>query len=258
MALSKLQLRRYARQIKLPQVGVSGQEKILKAKVLLVGCGGLGSAAAIYLAASGVGTLGIVDPEKVALENLQRQIIHTQKSIGRQKVVSARQAIKKLNPEVRVKTLAARLTCHNILEIINGYDIICDCTDNFLSRYLINDACVLAGKPLVHASILGFEGQAITIIPGKSACYRCLYPQPAPGADTSCAAVGVMAAAAGIMGILQANEALKLILKIGSPLKDRLLLFNGLDSTTKSVRVKRQKDCAVCSKEATIKSLEEE
>ncbi|MFZ5801071.1 MAG: HesA/MoeB/ThiF family protein, partial [Candidatus Omnitrophota bacterium] len=223
-----------------------------------VGAGGLGSAAAIYLAAAGAGTLGIVDPEKVALENLQRQILHTQKSLGRLKVASARQAIRRLNPQVKVKTLATRLTRHNILEIINDYDIICDCTDNFLSRYLLNDACVMTKKPLVHASILGFEGQAITIIPGKSACYRCLYSEANPAEATSCAAAGVMATVAGIMGILQANEVLKLILKIGKPLTDRLLWFNGLDSAMKLVEVRRRKDCPVCSKSAARKNLEEE
>jgi sulfur-carrier protein adenylyltransferase/sulfurtransferase len=256
MSLSQKAKERYSRQIKLPQVGEKGQKKISRARVLVVGCGGLGSPAALYLAAAGVGRIGLVDSDRVELNNLHRQFLHTTRDMGRPKVASAKARIIALNPEVEVKTHKLRLAPENILEIIRGYDIIADGSDNFPTRYLINDACVLADKPFSHASVFGFEGQALTVIPKKGPCYRCLYPQPPPAtAVSSCRRAGVLGAVAGILGAVQANEILKLILRVGRPLTGRLLIFNGLDSTFKTVAVRRQEDCPVCSRHPTIKSL---
>jgi len=256
MVLSKSQKERYSRQIKLTPVGITGQERILQGKVLIVGVGGIGSPLALYLAAAGVGKMGLVDSEKIELNNLQRQIIHSTKEMGSPKVDSARAKITSLNPEVKVKTYKTRLTAQNVLEIIQGYDIICDCTDNFPARYLINDVCVLSNKPLVHASVLGFDGQIMTIVPKKGPCYRCLYPEPPPpSAETSCRQAGVLGTSAGVVGVVASHEILKLILRIGQPLMGRLLVFNGLDSSFKTVEVRRQVGCAVCSAKPTIKKL---
>jgi molybdopterin/thiamine biosynthesis adenylyltransferase len=256
MDLRAKQKERYLQQIKLPLVGEKGQKRILAAKVLIIGAGGLGSPLALYLAAAGVGKIGIVDSDKVELNNLQRQIIHTAKDIDRAKVDSAETKIRDLNPEVEVKSYKSRLTAENIMEIIKGYDIICDCSDNFPTRYLVNDACVLVNKPLVHASVFGFDGQAMTIIPKKGPCYRCLYPEPAlQGEAVSCRQAGVLGAAVGVLGTIAAVEVLKLILRIGRSLTGRLLIFNGLDSSFKTVRVLTREDCAICSQRPAIKKL---
>ncbi|MBI5143503.1 MAG: molybdopterin-synthase adenylyltransferase MoeB [Candidatus Omnitrophica bacterium] len=250
------QIERYSRQILLPHVGGKGQEKILNAKVLVIGAGGLGSPAALYLAAAGVGKIGIVDSDEVELNNLQRQILHSTKNVGRPKVESGKERIGELNPDVEVITTKVRLTSENISDIIKDYDIIVDGSDNFPTRYLVNDACVLSKKPLSHGGIFRFDGQALTIVPAKGPCYRCLFPEPPPpGLVPSCQEAGILGAVAGVIGVVQANEVLKLILGIGEPLIGRLLIFNALDSSFRIVKVPKNKDCPICGEKPTIKKL---
>jgi len=250
------QIERYSRQIILPNVGGKGQEKLLAAKVLIIGAGGLGSPAALYLASAGIGTIGIVDSDKVELNNLQRQIIHSTKEVGRLKVESARDRINAINEDVKVTTYNLRVTSENILDIIKDYDIIVDGSDNFPTRYLVNDACVLSKKPLSHGGIFRFDGQAITIIPGESACYRCLFPEPPPpGLVPSCQEAGILGAVAGVIGIIQTNEVLKYILGLGNLLTGKLLVFNALDSSFRQVRVPRDSKCPICSENPTITKL---
>lgn len=250
------QIERYSRQIILPNVGGKGQEKILKAGVLVIGAGGLGSPCSFYLAAAGVGKIGLVDSDKVELNNLQRQIIHTTADVGTPKTESGKKRLSALNPQVQVVTYPLRLDSTNILGIIKDYDIIVDGSDNFPTRYLVNDACVLSKKPLVHAGIFRYDGQIMTILPGAGPCYRCLFPEPPPqGLVPSCQEAGILGAVAGIMGVLQANEVLKLILNAGEPLAGRLLIFNALDSTFRSVKVPRDNDCLVCSQHPKITKL---
>lgn len=256
MALNENQIERYSRQIILEEVGGKGQEKLLSSKVLVIGAGGLGSPVCYYLAAGGVGEIGIVDSDNVELNNLQRQIIHFTPDVGRPKVDSAEEKLKKLNPDVRVKKYKIRLTSKNIMDIIDEYDMVVDGSDNFPTRYLVNDACVLKRKPLFHGGILRFEGQAITIIPGESACYRCLFPEPPPpGLVPSCQQAGIIGVVAGIIGLIQANEVLKYILKIGELLTDKLLIFDALSSSFRKVNVYRDKNCAVCGENPKIKEL---
>src|SRR3989338_4230825 len=250
------QIERYSRQIILPNIGGKGQEKLLNAKVLVIGAGGLGSPASLYLAAAGIGTLGIMDSDAVELNNLQRQIIHSTKTVGAKKADSAKERIVELNPDVNVININKRLTSENILGIIKDYDIIIDGSDNFPTRFLINDACVLAKKPLSHGGIFRFDGQAMTIIPGKGPCYRCLFPEPPPpGAMPSCQEAGILGAVAGVIGVIQANEALKFVLGIGECLTGRLLVFNALESSFRIVKVPKSKDCSVCGEHPTIKKL---
>lgn len=256
MNLTEEQIERYSRQILLPDVGGKGQEKLLKAKVLVVGAGGLGSPCAFYLAAAGVGKIGVVDSDCVELNNLQRQILHTTEDIGIPKAESARKRLKSLNPEVEVVTYQYRLTSRNIGEIIKEYDIVVDGSDNFPTRYLVNDACILTGKPLVHAGILRFDGQALTILPRQSACYRCLFSEPPPpGLVPSCQEAGVLGVVAGVLGLIQANEVLKYILGIGELLVDKLLIFDALNSSFRIVKAHRNPRCAICSDTPTIKEL---
>src|SRR3989339_1878709 len=211
MNFTDIQIERYSRHIILKDVGVEGQIKLLEGKVLVVGAGGLGSPAALYLAAAGVGTIGIIDNDVVDITNLQRQIIHTTPDINRPKVISAKEKIEKINPDVKVKTYHELLTTDNINDIFSEYDFILDGTDNFPTKFLINDACVMAKKPLVHAGIFRFEGQMLTILPGKGPCYRCLFPDPPPpGLVPSCQEAGVLGCVAGVMGTLQATETIKL------------------------------------------------
>jgi sulfur-carrier protein adenylyltransferase/sulfurtransferase len=245
--LTDVQKQRYSRHLLIPEVGLEGQQKLLDAKVLLIGAGGLGSPAALYLAAAGVGTLGIVDDDEVDLTNLQRQVIHNSERVGEPKVESARQTIAQLNPDVDVKPYQTRLNRDNVLELIRDYDVIVDGADNFPTRYLLNDAAVRERKPVVHASILGFDGQLTVFVPYEGPCYRCLYPQPPP-ADLapSCGANGVLGVLPGIMGLLQANEAIKLIIGKGEPLVGRLLLFEALSTEFTQLRVRRDADCPVC------------
>ncbi|OGX52090.1 MAG: adenylyltransferase [Omnitrophica WOR_2 bacterium RIFOXYB2_FULL_45_11] len=256
MAFTNEQIDRYSRQIILPNVGGKGQEKILKAKVLVIGTGGLGAPCDFYLAAAGVGTIGIVDSDNVELNNLQRQILHTTESVGTPKVASGKARLKALNPDVNVVTHHLRLDSSNILDIIKEYDIVVDGSDNFPTRYLVNDACVIAKKPLVHAGIFRYDGQIMTIVPGVGPCYRCLFPEPPPpGAVPSCQEGGILGAVAGVLGVLQANEVLKFILGAGQLLAGRMLIFNALDSTFRTVKVPKDKDCPVCSDHPTITKL---
>jgi len=250
------QLSRYSRHFMLPEVGEAGQGKLLGAKVLLLGAGGLGSPTALYLAAAGVGTLGIIDHDVVDLSNLQRQILHTNDRIGMPKVESARIAIEALNPDVRVIAHQERLSSENALEIFARYDIIIDGCDNFPTRYLVNDACVMLGKPNVHGSIFQFEGMASVFDPRSGPCYRCLYPEPPPpGAAPSCAEAGVLGVLPGLVGCVQALEAIKLILGIGRPLSGRMLHFDTLSMEIRVNRLPRDPECPMCGEHPSITKL---
>ncbi|HUA47789.1 MAG TPA: molybdopterin-synthase adenylyltransferase MoeB [Solirubrobacteraceae bacterium] len=248
--LTAEQRERYSRHLLLPEVGMDGQQKLLDAKVLLLGAGGLGSPAALYLAAAGIGTLGIVDNDEVDLSNLQRQVIHSSERIGVPKVDSAEQTITALNPDVKVQKYPVRLGADNIVEIISGYDIVVDGLDNFPTRYLLNDASVRLGIPVVSAAILGFEGQLSVFKPYEGPCYRCLFPVPPPAElAPSCGANGVLGVLPGTMGLLQATEVVKLILDEGEPLIGRLLMYDALAATTTEVKVRRDPDCPICSRD---------
>ena len=248
--LTPEQKERYGRHLLLPEVGPEGQAKLLDAKVLLLGAGGLGSPTALYLAAAGVGTLGIVDDDDVDLSNLQRQVIHNTHGIGTPKVDSAEAAIAALNPDVNVVKYPVRLGASNIMEIIDGYDVIVDGVDNFPTRYLLNDATVRLGIPVVSASILGFDGQLSVFAPGDGPCYRCLYPVPPPAElAPSCGANGVLGVLPGTMGLLQATEVVKLVTGIGEPLIGRLLLYEALGATFTELKVRRDPDCPICSRD---------
>ncbi len=242
---------RYSRHTLLPEIGVEGQLKLLNSKVLLLGAGGLGSPTALYLAAAGVGTIGIVDDDVVDASNLQRQVIHTTDRVGVAKTASARVAIEALNPDVDVIEHNLRLDASNILELIEPYDIVVDGADNFPTRYLLNDASVRLRKPVVSASILGFEGQISTFIPYDGPCYRCLYPTPPPPElAPSCGANGVLGVMAGLMGQLQANEVVKLAADIGEPLNGRLLLYDSLATSFTELKVRRDPHCPICGDDA--------
>lgn len=256
MGLREDQIERYSRQIILPNVGGRGQEKLLKAKALVIGAGGLGSPCALYLGCAGIGKIGIVDSDAVELNNLQRQILHSTAGAGKPKVESAKERLNAINPDVEVVAHKLRITSENILEVIKDYDIIVDGSDNFPTRYLVNDACVLSKKPLSHGGIFRFDGQAITIVPGESACYRCLFPEPPPpGLVPSCQEAGILGAVAGVIGVIQANEVLKYVLGIGKLLTGKLLVFNALDSSFRQVRVPKNKDCPVCGEKPTVTKL---
>jgi molybdopterin/thiamine biosynthesis adenylyltransferase/rhodanese-related sulfurtransferase len=246
--LSTEQKQRYSRHLLIPEVGIDGQGRLLDSKVLLVGAGGLGSPAALYLAAAGVGTIGIVDFDVVDLSNLQRQILHTSDRVGERKVDSARRTINALNPDVNVVGHEEMLTGENVERIIAGYDVILDGTDTFDTRYTLNDAAVAAGIPVVHASVFRFEGQLTVFKPYEGPCYRCLYPTPPPPElAPGCSVAGVLGVVPGIMGLLQANEVLKLILGIGDSLAGRLLLFDALDASFTELTLRRDPACPVCS-----------
>jgi molybdopterin/thiamine biosynthesis adenylyltransferase len=254
-ALTLEQARRYARHIILPEVGPVGQRKLLAAKVLLIGAGGLGSPAMMYLAAAGVGTIGIVDYDVVDLSNLHRQIVHGHKNLGRPKVDSAADTLHDVNPDVTVVKHNEPLSSDNAMEIIRPYDIVVNGSDNFPTRYLVNDACYLLGKPLVDGSLFRFEGRASVFLPGQG-CYRCLFPAPPPpGAVPSCAEAGVLGAMCGVIGTIQAVETIKLILGIGEPLVNRLLLFDSLAMEFREVRIPRDPDCPLCGDHPTIHEL---
>ena len=241
---------RYSRHLLLPEVGIEGQQKLLDAKVLLLGAGGLGSPAALYLAAAGVGTLGIVDNDAVDVSNLQRQVIHASDRIGVSKVDSAEQTINALNPDVKVKKYDLRLGQENIMDILPGYDVVVDGLDNFPTRYLLNDASVRLGIPVVSAAILGFEGQLSVFKPYDGPCYRCLFPVPPPAElAPSCGANGVLGVLPGTMGLLQATEVIKLILGAGDPLIGRLLMYDALAATVTEVKVRRDPECPICSRD---------
>jgi len=245
--LTPEQRMRYSRHTLLPEVGVEGQLKLLDSKVLLIGAGGLGAPSAFYLAAAGVGTLGLVDDDVVDESNLQRQVIHNTERVGMPKTESARISIQALNPDVEVVEHRVRLGPDNILDIIGGYDILVDGADNFPTRYLLNDAAVRLRKPVVSASILAFDGQISTFVPYEGPCYRCLYPvPPPPEMAPSCGAAGVLGVMAGVMGLLQANEVIKLAAGIGEPLIGRLLLYDSLGTRFTELKVKRDPDCPIC------------
>ncbi|MBV9797777.1 MAG: molybdopterin-synthase adenylyltransferase MoeB [Solirubrobacterales bacterium] len=256
--LTAEQRERYSRHLLLPEVGSDGQQKLLDAKVLLLGAGGLGSPAALYLAAAGVGTLGIVDDDDVDLSNLQRQVIHSSERIGVPKVDSAEQTIEALNPDVKVEKYPVRLGADNIVEIISGYDVVVDGLDNFPTRYLLNDASVRLGIPVVSAAILGFEGQLSVFKPYDGPCYRCLFPVPPPAElAPSCGTNGVLGVLPGTMGLLQATEVVKLILDQGEPLIGRLLMYDALSARFTEVKVRRDPDCPICSRDPQSISDEE-
>src|SRR5215208_841675 len=251
VVLSPEQKQRYSRHLLIPEVGSAGQERLLRSKALFIGAGGLGSPAALYLAAAGVGTIGIVDFDVVDVSNLQRQIIHTTDRVGERKVESARKSIEALNPEVKVVAHEEMLVAANVERIIAGYDVILDGTDTFETRYILNDAAVAAGIPVVHASVFRFEGQLTTFVPFEGPCYRCLYPTPPPPElAPGCSVAGVLGVVPGILGMLQANEVLKLVIGMGEPLIGRLLLFDALDGTFSELRLSRDPKCPTCSDEA--------
>jgi molybdopterin/thiamine biosynthesis adenylyltransferase/rhodanese-related sulfurtransferase len=257
-SLTAEQKSRYSRHLLLPEVGLEGQLKLLDAKVLLLGAGGLGSPTALYLAAAGVGTLGVVDDDVVDVSNLQRQVIHSSDTVGEPKVDSAERAIHALNPDVEVVKYNTRLDASNIMEIVDGYDVIVDGVDNFPTRYLLNDATVRLRIPVVSASILGFDGQLSVFDPYNGPCYRCLYPTPPPAElAPSCGANGVLGVLPGTMGLLQATEVVKLIVGAGEPLAGRLLLYDALAATFTELKVRRDPDCPVCSRDPDSISDEE-
>jgi len=247
------QAQRYSRHLLIPEVGEAGQHRLLKSKVLLIGAGGLGSPAAYYLAAAGVGTLGIVDSDVVDTTNLQRQILHSSESVGEPKVESAKRRLEALNPDVKVVGYQERLTSENIDRIIADYDLVIDGADNFPTRYLLNDASVKHDKPVVHGSIYRFEGQITVFKPHAGPCYRCLFPTPPPPElAPSCAEAGVLGVLPGVIGALQANEAIKLLLGIGEPLVGRYLLFDALETEFREVKLRRDPECPVCGDHPTI------
>jgi molybdopterin/thiamine biosynthesis adenylyltransferase/rhodanese-related sulfurtransferase len=249
--LTREQRMRYSRHTLLPEIGAEGQVKLLNSKVLLIGAGGLGAPSALYLAAAGVGTLGLVDDDVVDESNLQRQVIHNLERVGTPKTASARTTIEALNPDVDVVEHRTRLDASNVLEIIGDYDVIVDGADNFPTRYLLNDASVRLGKPVVSASILAFDGQISTFVPHEGPCYRCLYPVPPPAElAPSCGAAGVLGVMAGVMGLLQANEVIKLVAGIGEPLIGRLLLYDSLSTRFTELKVNRDPDCPICGEGA--------
>lgn len=255
--LSAAELSRYDRHLSLREVGLEGQAKLKAAKVLMIGTGGLGSPLGLYLAAAGVGTLGIVDFDVVDESNLQRQVIHGTKDVGRPKTASASDRLRDINPHIEIETFELALSSENALELMTDFDIIVDGTDNFATRYLVNDACVLLGKPNVYGSIFRFEGQVSVFYPaGGGPCYRCLYPEPPPpGMVPSCAEGGVLGVLPGVIGTLQATEVVKYILQIGDSLLNRLLLFDALKMKFRELKIRRAETCPVCGPNATIKEL---
>jgi molybdopterin/thiamine biosynthesis adenylyltransferase/rhodanese-related sulfurtransferase len=254
--LSNDEILRYSRHLIMPEVGMAGQQKLKAARVLCIGAGGLGSPLALYLAAAGVGTLGIVDFDVVDFTNLQRQIIHSTADVGRKKLDSAAEKLKAINPFVNVKKIETRLSSENALELFREFDIIADGTDNFPTRYLVNDACVLTGKPNVYGSIFRFEGQASVFATEEGPCYRCLYPEPPPpGLVPSCAEGGVLGILPGLVGVMQATEVIKLILGAGEPLIGRLLLIDALGMKFRELKLRKNPDCPACGTHPTITKL---
>ncbi|GHU73948.1 adenylyltransferase [Clostridia bacterium] len=253
MGFTNEQLERYSRHIILKEVGVKGQKRLLEGKVLIVGAGGLGAPAALYLAAAGVGTIGIADADTVDLSNLQRQVIHTTPDIGKTKVQSAKETMLAINPEITVNTYYKFVTSENIMELVSEYDFIIDGTDNFPAKFLINDACVLAKKPFSHAGIIRFQGQLLTYVPGEAPCYRCVFRQPPPPeAVPTCRQAGVIGAMGGVIGSLQAMEAVKYLIGKGDLLTGHLLTYDALSMSFRKIKLPRRDDCAVCGAHPTI------
>ena len=254
--LTRDEILRYSRHLIMPEVGLEGQQKLKEAGILLVGAGGLGSPLAVYLAAAGIGRLGIVDFDQVDFSNLQRQIIHRTEDVGRLKVESAKERVQGINPEVQVQTFNTKLSRDNVMELIQGYDIVIDGTDNFPTRYLVNDACVFQKKPNIYGSIFRFDGQATVFMPFQGPCYRCLYPEPPPpGMVPSCAEGGVLGVLPGLIGVVQATEAVKLIIGKGEPLIGRLLIYNALKMEFREVKLQRNPECPVCGERPTVTEL---
>jgi adenylyltransferase/sulfurtransferase len=264
MELTDAQIDRYARHLVLPEIGEEGQERLLNSKVLVIGAGGLGSPLLLYLAAAGVGTLGVVDDDTVDLSNLQRQVLHDSDSVGRPKTQSAVERLAQVNPEVTVTAYKTRIAADNALDIISAYDLVADGSDNFATRYLINDACYLAGKPLVSAAIMRFDGQLSTYkafdrspeAPTQNPCYRCVFGEQPGEFKDSCADVGVLGALAGVMGTLQAGEVVKELLGIGESLSGRLILFEMLAASFREIKLRADPDCPLCGEKATIRDLQ--
>ncbi len=254
--LSKDEVKRYSRHLIMPEVGMDGQRKLKAARVLCIGAGGLGSPVGLYLAAAGVGTLGIVDFDTVDFSNLQRQILHGTSDVGRPKLASAKDRLNSINPEIRIETHEVALSSANALDLLSHYDIVVDGTDNFPTRYLVNDACVLLGKPNVYGSIFRFEGQASVFATKEGPCYRCLYPEPPPpGLVPSCAEGGVLGVLPGIIGTIQATEAIKLIIGSGEPLIGRFLIFDALRMKFRELKLRKDPDCPVCGTHPTVRAL---
>lgn len=259
MELTEQQIERYSRQIILKEVGGAGQEKLLSSKVLIVGAGGLGAPAGLYLAAAGVGTIGIIDSDKVDLTNLQRQVIHFTSDVGAEKVKSAKNKMEAINPDVTVETYKELATATNIREIIRGYDFVIDGTDNFPAKFLINDACYFEKVPFSHAGILRFYGQLITVLPDESICYRCIFRSPPPaGVVPSCSEAGVLGLLPGVIGLLQATEAMKYLLGIGNLLTNTLLTYDALEMEFYKVKLNRNPDCPLCGSNPEITELKDE
>lgn len=257
--LTETQIERYSRHIILKEVGGKGQQKLLDGRVLIIGAGGLGSPIALYLAAAGVGTIGIADADDVDLSNLQRQVIHFTSDVGKPKVESAREKMEAINPDVKVRTYKEWVSAANIGSIIADYDFIIDGTDNFAAKFLINDACVLAGKPYSHGGILQFVGQTITILPGQSTCYRCIFPEPPPkDAIPTCSQAGVIGVLPGVIGSIQATEAIKFLLGKGELLTGRILMYDALGMKFRTVEIKRNRSCPICGEHPTITELRDE
>lgn len=252
MPLSASELSRYHRHIALPELGAAGQERLRAARVVVIGAGGLGSPAALYLAAAGVGTLGLVDYDRVEISNLQRQVLFDSAAVGRLKTEAARERLLALNPEIDVVAHTLTLRAENVLEVLRGYDIVLDGTDRLTTRYLVNDACVLLGKPLVSAAIHRFEGHAMTYLPGRGPCYRCLFPAAEEGVVASCAEAGVLGVLPGVLGAIQATEAVKILTGIGEPVVGRLVTYDALELRFVELPVTRRTDCAVCGDHPTI------
>lgn len=256
MAFTNEQLERYSRHIILKEVGVKGQKKLLNSKVLIIGAGGLGAPAALYLAAAGVGTIGIVDADEVDLSNLQRQVIHTTNDLGKAKVKSAAETMQAINPDVTVNTYRTFVDSSNIMDLIKDYDFVIDGTDNFPAKFLINDACVMAQKPFSHAGIIRFKGQLMTYVPGEGPCYRCVFKNPPPkDAVPTCKQAGVIGAMGGVIGSLQAMEAVKYIIGQGELLTGKLLTYDALDMQFHTIKLPKNCNCAVCGEHPTITEL---
>lgn len=256
MALSQDEILRYSRHLIMPEVGVEGQERLKAGSVLLIGTGGLGAPAAMYLAAAGVGRLGLVDFDRVDTSNLQRQIIHSTKNVGKPKVESAKERLRDINPLIRIDTYDERLSKENAIKLIRQYDIVLDGTDNFQTRYLVNDACVFEKKPFVYGSIFRFEGQSTVFYPGKGPCYRCLFAEPPPpGMVPSCAEGGVLGILPGVIGVIQATEVVKLLIGKGELLIGRLLLYDALAMKFREVKFRKNPKCPVCGENPTVKEL---
>ncbi|MFH0889017.1 MAG: HesA/MoeB/ThiF family protein [Planctomycetota bacterium] len=251
-------IEQFSRHIRLPSFGTEGQNKISRSKVLIVGAGGLGSPSAIYLTGAGVGSIGLIDNDCVEISNLPRQILYNPSNLDELKVVSADKRLKQINPFLKLEIFSERLKADNVFNIIKDYDVVIDGSDNFATKFLLNDACIINKIPLIHAGILRYTGQVMTIIPDQSACYRCIFPEPPPSnAVPTCKEAGILNTVAGIIGLIQATETIKFIIKAGRLLTNKLLVFDALEMSFRTIEIKRSNNCPVCSKQATIKTVKD-